>query len=144
MLAAYNAMEAAIRMLRPGLYKNMEITDMIDKIANIYQVYKSKCIILILQTIFVQQWNRGDRFPRYRIRFNFQHGQMRHNCFIFFIAVLFIFSFCLFLVGWLICISIIRSILSLCHEFPKKHFKKSYLYLMSWIFSSLRVCVSEM
>ncbi|VDK76350.1 unnamed protein product [Onchocerca ochengi] len=38
MLAAYNAMEAAIRMLRPGLYKNMEITDMIDKIANIYQV----------------------------------------------------------------------------------------------------------
>ncbi|MCP9265483.1 Proliferation-associated protein 2G4 [Dirofilaria immitis] len=38
MLAAYNAMEAAVRMLRPGLYKNMEITDMIDKIANIYQV----------------------------------------------------------------------------------------------------------
>ncbi|EJW79849.1 DNA-binding protein, partial [Wuchereria bancrofti] len=38
MLAAYNAMEAAIRMLRPGLYKNMEITDMIDKIANIYKV----------------------------------------------------------------------------------------------------------
>ncbi|VDM97700.1 unnamed protein product [Thelazia callipaeda] len=38
MLAAYHALEAAIRMLRPGLYKNMEITDMIDKIANIYQV----------------------------------------------------------------------------------------------------------
>uniref|UniRef100_A0A915Q3W9 Peptidase M24 domain-containing protein n=1 Tax=Setaria digitata TaxID=48799 RepID=A0A915Q3W9_9BILA len=38
MLAAYNAMEAAIRMLRPGLYKNMEITDMIDKIASIYKV----------------------------------------------------------------------------------------------------------
>ncbi|CAG9539840.1 unnamed protein product [Cercopithifilaria johnstoni] len=38
MLAAYNAMEAAVRMLRPGLYKNVEITDMIDKIANIYQV----------------------------------------------------------------------------------------------------------
>ncbi|VBB34235.1 unnamed protein product [Acanthocheilonema viteae] len=38
MLAAYNAMEAAVRMLRPGLYKNMEITDMIDKIASIYQV----------------------------------------------------------------------------------------------------------
>ncbi|KAK6111431.1 DNA-binding protein 42 kDa [Brugia pahangi] len=38
MLAAYNAMEAAIRMLRPGLYKNIEITDMIDKIANIYKV----------------------------------------------------------------------------------------------------------
>ncbi|VIO87743.1 DNA-binding protein, 42 kDa containing protein [Brugia malayi] len=38
MLAAYNAMEAAVRMLRPGLYKNIEITDMIDKIANIYKV----------------------------------------------------------------------------------------------------------
>lgn len=37
-LAAYNAMETAIRMLRPGLYKNMEITDMIDKIAAIYKV----------------------------------------------------------------------------------------------------------
>lgn len=46
MLAAYNAMEAAIRMLRPGLYKNIEITDMIDKIANIYQVCKSKYITL--------------------------------------------------------------------------------------------------
>ncbi|KHN80833.1 Proliferation-associated protein 2G4 [Toxocara canis] len=37
-MAAYNAMEVAMRMLRPGLYKNMEITDMIDKIASIYKV----------------------------------------------------------------------------------------------------------
>lgn len=37
-MAAYNAMEAAVRMLRPGAYKNMDITDMIDKIANIYKV----------------------------------------------------------------------------------------------------------
>uniref|UniRef100_A0A915BI63 Peptidase M24 domain-containing protein n=1 Tax=Parascaris univalens TaxID=6257 RepID=A0A915BI63_PARUN len=37
-LAAYNTMEVVMRMLRPGLYKNMEITDMIDKIAAIYKV----------------------------------------------------------------------------------------------------------
>ncbi|VBB35129.1 unnamed protein product, partial [Acanthocheilonema viteae] len=37
MLAAYNAIEATVRMLCPDLYKNMEITDMIDKIASIYQ-----------------------------------------------------------------------------------------------------------
>jgi methionine aminopeptidase len=36
--AAYNAMEVAIRMLRPGLHKNMEITDAIQRIADIYQV----------------------------------------------------------------------------------------------------------
>lgn len=41
MLAAYNAMEAAVRMLRPGAHKNIDITDMIDKIANIYQVCES-------------------------------------------------------------------------------------------------------
>lgn len=40
MLAAYNAMETAVRMLRPGLYKNMEITDIIEKVANIYQVFR--------------------------------------------------------------------------------------------------------
>ncbi|KAL3983041.1 hypothetical protein ACH3XW_49590 [Acanthocheilonema viteae] len=40
MLAAYNAIEATVRMLCPDLYKNMEITDMIDKIASIYQRFK--------------------------------------------------------------------------------------------------------
>ncbi|VDN45223.1 unnamed protein product [Gongylonema pulchrum] len=38
MLAAYNAMETAIRMLRPGVYKNVEITDIIEKVANTYKV----------------------------------------------------------------------------------------------------------
>ncbi|VDK36008.1 unnamed protein product, partial [Anisakis simplex] len=37
LMCAYNAMEVAMRMLRPGLYKNMQITDMIDKIAAIYK-----------------------------------------------------------------------------------------------------------
>uniref|UniRef100_A0A914X121 Peptidase M24 domain-containing protein n=2 Tax=Plectus sambesii TaxID=2011161 RepID=A0A914X121_9BILA len=36
--AAYNAMEAAIRMLRPGQHKNMEVTDTIQRFADIYQV----------------------------------------------------------------------------------------------------------
>lgn len=47
MLAAYNAMEAAIRMLRPGLYKNMEITEMIDRIADIYKVEFSRSLCLL-------------------------------------------------------------------------------------------------
>ena len=35
-VAAYNAMEAAIRMLRPGQHKNMEITDVIQKVVTAY------------------------------------------------------------------------------------------------------------
>jgi curved DNA binding protein len=36
-LAAHYAMEAAIRMLKPGQYKNMDITDSIQKIAETYK-----------------------------------------------------------------------------------------------------------
>lgn len=36
MWAAYNAMEAAIRMLRPKQHKNMEITDVIQRVADAY------------------------------------------------------------------------------------------------------------
>ncbi len=35
-VAAYNAMEVAMRMLRPGQHKNMEITDTIQKIVSSY------------------------------------------------------------------------------------------------------------
>lgn len=38
MLASYHAMEVVLRMLRPGLYKNFHITDMIDRIAAVYSV----------------------------------------------------------------------------------------------------------
>uniref|UniRef100_A0A0N5AVG1 Peptidase_M24 domain-containing protein n=1 Tax=Syphacia muris TaxID=451379 RepID=A0A0N5AVG1_9BILA len=36
-MAAYRAMEAAIRMLRPGMYKNMDVTGMIDQISGFYK-----------------------------------------------------------------------------------------------------------
>lgn len=36
-LAAHNALEAAIRMLKPGVHKNTDVTDMIQKIAESYK-----------------------------------------------------------------------------------------------------------
>ncbi|KRY69390.1 Proliferation-associated protein 2G4 [Trichinella pseudospiralis] len=44
-LAAYYCLEAAVRMLRPGVYKNTDLIDIIDKVAAVYNCHGPNEII---------------------------------------------------------------------------------------------------